>query len=259
MRAITFVFLTVVTLSESRTEAGEDEPLPPPSAIISLRDIKNTAARISVDAKELSPELVTCEIGISSALNEVPARCERQVKVFIEGASSKPATAEEFKLVTSTFRIGDPLLHVVFPTGISKVAVGFVAEFKQRRGVRRRELNLEIRPRFKLPSGDEYPFTEMGHRIAIRSQAHRARIVESKREDMFRLLHFGHNMGRFERYRMYQQCDSENRRLQTSVRQDEAARDSISKYWIDIANNANVYVRLVANGATLPAEVAYVK
>jgi hypothetical protein len=259
MRAIAFVVVVVVTLSRGPSHATENERLPSPSAVICLRDIKYTATRVSVDAEEVSPELVTCEIGISNELNESPARLVPEAKAFIEGKSPMPATAKEFKIVVSALRVGEPSAHVIFPVGISKVDIGFVADFKLGRGNRCPKLSLDIRPRFKLPSGGEYPFTEMGHKNASRSQARRAQDVVYIKEEMFRLLHFGHNMGRLERYRRYQQLDEENRRLQTSARRDEEALDSISKYWVNLANNASVYVRFVVDRKTLPAEVGYVK
>jgi len=259
MRAITIVASVVLVLSQGRSEAIENEFVPPPSAIIALQNIKLTAARISVEARELSPESITCDIGVSSELNESPVRMMSEAVVFTDGKARKPATARAFKIVASDFRVGEPSLHVVFPVGISKVDLGLRVEFKQGRGNRRAKLDLYIRPRFKLPSGNEYPFTELGHESACRLQTLRAQKEASNRDEMSRLLLLGQRMGKLDRYRRYRELDEENIRLQTNIRQDEDALESILKYWVNTANDASVYVRFAADGVMLPAEVTFVK
>ena len=92
MRAIIIVVLVVAPLPRGRSEAAENKPLPPASAVIGLRDIKRTAARVSVDADKWSRELVTCEIGISRELNESPACLVPEAKVLIEGKAPMPTT-----------------------------------------------------------------------------------------------------------------------------------------------------------------------
>src|SRR5262245_49133069 len=133
MLIVSLVAAWTVSLIGSANDSAEVQPLPPASAIVRLRDIKQSTARIALDTRKIRPELVACDIGISKELNEAPACRIPAATVIVGEGQPRPARLQEFTIIAVDMRIDEPPIQVIFPAGIRNVDVGFVAHLKSGR------------------------------------------------------------------------------------------------------------------------------
>jgi hypothetical protein len=240
--------VTLIGTFSNATESGEAEvaaePQPTPSAIIFLNDIQRTSAKISGRAKYLPPDFAWCEIGISGSLLKAPNR--DTPLALIEGRVSKPD--DRYAIVESDLKAGEKA-HVLFTSGIKNTNIGLLVGVKRRRN----KLIVEIQPRFKLPSGLEDSFNPSGQNRARQPLNVLALQLVAAKAEVLRLKQF---CG----CRVNQQCElltAQIREHETWGRQDAAALAEIENYWLFVAKDASIYLRLTSGDATIPVDVAY--